>query len=140
MKAPWLLPDEFGEQFSTPTFPEEGETSEHISSSDRSICTSYLNHQSRSHREVQRVGLGLPGKQLQRGDSDTTERTRPSGSPFPSTGEALSLQAVQDAVASESLAGIILLATLTPLGSLEIQPPRNLVHWVGTLDLVNLLI
>ena len=46
----------------------------------------------------------------------------------------------QGAVASESLAGIILLATLTPLGSLEIQPPRNPVHWVGTLDLVNLLI
>ena len=27
MKSPWLLPDDFGEQFSISTFPEEGETS-----------------------------------------------------------------------------------------------------------------
>lgn len=46
----------------------------------------------------------------------------------------------QDTVAFVSLPGITLLATLTLLGSLEIQAPRNPVHWVGTLDLFNLLI
>lgn len=37
-----------------------------------------------------------------------------------------------------NLAGGILLLTLNRLGGLEIQPPRNSVHWVGTSDLINL--
>ncbi|KAI4569923.1 hypothetical protein MJT46_007217 [Ovis ammon polii x Ovis aries] len=86
-RGTWSFPDDSGEQFSISTFPEEGETSEYISSSNRSICTSYLNHQSRSHREVLRASLGLLEKQSQHTDGDNAGRMRLRGFSFPSTGE-----------------------------------------------------